>query len=141
MHEMNRNVGFARQGQYVVVEIGRACRHDRDLLGRRPARQQGAHPAESLDRLVLRVGAGVQPRLGDLRNFGADLDLDLAQPIWNMPRPGDPDDRKGFRELSEQWTPARRHLAVAVDLHRPQRGFRVGDALAGELNQFNRPLH
>ena len=101
-------------------------------------RDRAEKPAGEPCRFVLRVDARVQARLGHLLNFGANLDIHLAQPIRNMPRPGDPRDRKGFCEPPEQWTPARRHLAVSVDLHRPQHGFRVGDALADSTSSIGR---
>ena len=63
------------------------------------------------------------------------------QPLRNVPRACDPGHRHDPAERLQQRPPARRHLAVAVNLDRPDNGLRKADARAGEHDQVLRPFH
>ena len=139
---MNRDIAIARQSEHVIVEIARARGGNRDLFRpRRSLREQRAHPAECLDRLVVRVRAGIEDAPSLARSFRADFRSHLPYPVGDVPRARHPRERNDLAQRGEQRPPARRHLAVAVDLDRTQHGFRKADARARELDQILRPLH
>ena len=142
VHEVNRDIAIARQRQHVIVEIGRACRSDGDLLrARRSGREQRAHPAKCLNHLVLGMGAGVEDRLRFAGRFGLYFYARAAYPIRNMPRSRHPCNRNDFAQGMKQRSPARRHLAVALDLDGSEHRFREADARTGQLDQVLRPFH
>ena len=90
---------------------------------------------------MVRVRAGIEDALSLARSFRANFRSHLPYPVGDVPRARHPRERNDLAQRGEQRPPARRHLAVAVDLDRTQHGFRKADARARELDQILRPLH
>lgn len=141
VHEVDGEIGVAHRREHVVVVVSGAGRHDGDVRCRYTLGQQRPHPAESLSDLMKLICAGEDLRLWMGRRRRHHLDFRALQPIRHMPRTGDPRHRNGPRKRDQEGPPARRHLAVDMDLQGTDYGRRMPNPSQRHLNQIARTLH